>query len=91
MAIVNTLAVVEPPVKVPLGPLPGAVNVTVAPLTRFPPESFTVATSRLAKVVPIAVLCGVPKVVVMVDGAPTRFVRLKLAVADAPGVLATTV
>src|SRR5579871_6230891 len=89
--MVNTLAVIKPPVKVPPAPLPGAVKVTVTPLTGFPPESFTVATNGLAKVVLIVALCGVPPVAVTLAGATDWFVRLKLAVPATPDALATTV
>jgi len=37
-------AVLAPPANVPLGLLPGAVNVTVTPLTKLLFASFTVAT-----------------------------------------------
>ena len=47
---------VLPPVKVPLAPLAGGVNVTTTPLTGFPPLSVTVATNGAAKAVPIVAL-----------------------------------
>jgi hypothetical protein len=53
--LVVAAAVVEP-AKVALAPLLGAVNVTVAPLTRFPPLSFTVACSAVANAVLMFVL-----------------------------------
>jgi hypothetical protein len=43
--------VVTPPVNLPLAPLVGAVNVTVAPLMGLLFESFTVADRRVAKAV----------------------------------------
>ena len=46
--LVCTAAVADPPANVPLAPLAGAVNVTVAPDTGFPPASVTVATSGFA-------------------------------------------
>ena len=48
-AVVTAVTVVAPPAKLPLAPVVGAVNVTVAPLTTLPPESFTVACSAVAK------------------------------------------
>src|SRR5256714_14978079 len=45
----------------PLAPEAGAVKVTCAPVTG-PPDEVTVASSRVAKVVLTAVLCGVPLV-----------------------------
>ena len=65
-----------PPVNVPLAPLEGAVNVTVTPLTRFPPLSFTVACRLLVKDLVIAALCGVPAVAAIDAAGPVRFVRL---------------
>jgi hypothetical protein len=49
-------AVLTPPAKLPLAPLPGALNVTVTPLTGLLPESFTVATNGAANAVLIAAL-----------------------------------
>ena len=77
LAFVVTIAVnppFVPPVNVPLAPLAGAVNVTEAPLTRFPPLSFTVACNAVAKAIVTGVLCGVPAVAVMLAGDPTRLV-----------------
>src|SRR5215469_11876857 len=54
------VAVVTPPANVPLAPLPGAVKVTVAPLTGLLKGSFTVACSCVANAVPTVALCGVP-------------------------------
>ena len=89
-AVVLMLTVAPPPAKVPLGPEPGAVKVTVAPGTAFPPASFTMACRFVAKVVLIVVLCGVPAVAVMVAGGPTLFMREKLAGAKPPTVAVTT-
>lgn len=55
-AFVVTEAVVPPPAKLPLAPLPGAVNVTETPLAGFPPASFTVATNGAANAVVICAL-----------------------------------
>ena len=43
------MAVFPEQAKVPLAPLPGALNVTSTPETGLPPESFTVAASASAK------------------------------------------
>lgn len=43
--LVTAVAVVTEPAKVPLGPLDGAVNVTVIPLSGLPDESFTNAVN----------------------------------------------
>ena len=56
--------------NVPLAPVVGAVNVTVAPLIRFPPLSFTVACKAVGNAVLIATFCGVPAVVMMVAAGP---------------------
>src|SRR6266849_5016960 len=85
------VAVFTPPAKVPLAPLPGAVNVTTAPLTGFWPLSSTVATRGAANAVLIAALCGVPLVAVIEAAGPAVFVRLKLAGVDTPGTVAVTV
>jgi hypothetical protein len=78
--LVFVTAVVTPPAKLPLAPVPGAANVTVIPLNGLPPESFTVATNGAANAVLIGALCGVPLVAVIVAGVPTVFVRLKFTV-----------
>ena len=70
---------VLPPVKLPVAPLPGTVKVTVATFTGFPPASFTDATIGLAKAVPSVALWPEPLVSVMVEAAPTVFVREKVA------------
>src|ERR1700722_10845236 len=78
LELVVTVIVVPPlvpPVKVPLAPLAGAVNVTEAPLTRFPPLSFTVACKAVGKAVVTGALCGVPAVAVIVAGGPARLVK----------------
>jgi hypothetical protein len=68
LVLVTTLAVVDPP-NVPLAPLDGAVNVTVAPLTGLPPL-VTVACKAVVKTVLITVLCGVPAVATMAGPPP---------------------
>jgi hypothetical protein len=90
LVLVWTLVVGDPP-NVALAPLPGAVNVTVAPLTGFELASVTVACSAVPKAVLTDVLCPLPAVLAMANGGPAIFVRLKLAGALAPGVLAVTV
>ena len=75
-------AVLTPPAKVPLAPLPGTVNVTVTPLTGLPPASRTVACNSDAKAVLITALCGVPPVGVIVDGGPGVLVSWKVAGAE---------
>jgi hypothetical protein len=73
------VAVLIPPAKVPLGPLVGAVNVTVKPLTGLLRESLTAACSCTANAVLTVALCGVPAVAVMLAAAPARFVSEKFA------------
>jgi hypothetical protein len=85
------VAVFTPPAKVPLAPLPGAVKVTVTPLTGLPPESLTVACSCVANAVLMVALCGVPAVAVMLAAAPARFVREKFAGEATPETEAVTV
>src|SRR5208282_2723502 len=76
--------------KVPLAPLPGAVNVTVTPLTGLFMASFTVTTSGSANAVLIVVFCGVPLVAVMDAGGPGLLVREKLAGVPTPATVAMT-
>ena len=76
--------------KTRLGVSPvGAVKVTVAPGTRFPPVSVTVAINGLANAVPIVALWPFPLANAMCAGAPGVFVRVK--VADALPAVAVTV
>ena len=70
-----------PPANVPLAPVDGAVNVTLAPLTGLLPLSLTVACKAVGKAVLITMLCGVPAVGVMAAGGPERFVSENAAVA----------
>jgi len=93
LALVVAVAVSPPfvpPVKVPLAPVEGAVNVTVVPLTRFPSTSFTVAVRLAPKALLIVALCGVPEVAAMVAGAPALLVREKEAFVDTPVTEAVT-
>lgn len=69
MEFVVTIAVVSPPVNVPLAPDAGAVNVTLTPPVGTPPV-VTVATSDKAKGVFTLALCGVPLVAVIVTVEP---------------------
>ena len=65
LAFVVTVALA---LNVPPAPLAGAANITLAPLTGFPPLSFTVACRAVANAVPMVALCGVPAVAVIVPG-----------------------
>src|SRR5271163_954189 len=84
------IAVFTPPANVPLAPLPGAVNVTVTPLTALPPASLTVATNGAAKAVLMAVFWGVPLVAVIAAAAPALFVSAKFAAVATPVTVAAT-
>jgi hypothetical protein len=83
------VAVFSPPANVPLAPLPGAVKVTITPLTGLFPASATVATSGAENAVLIAVLCPEPFVTVTFAAGPVRLVSEKFA-EGAPVALATT-
>src|SRR5437763_11515973 len=85
------VAVFTPPANVPLAPLPGAVNVTVTPLTPLPKESLTVACSCVANAVLMEALCGVPAVALILAADPARFVREKFAGEATPETEAVTV
>src|SRR5262249_48885678 len=75
----------------PLALLDGAEKVTVTPLTRLPPLSFTVATRGAAKAVLMEALCGVPLVAVMLAGGLAVFDKEKLAGVTTPVIVAVTV
>ena len=79
LALVVAVAV-APPANTPLAPPVAAVTVkvTVAPVTRFPPLSFTV-TCMGANAVLMLALSEAALAAVIAAGGPTRFVRLKLA------------
>ena len=62
-----------------LAPLAGPLNVTTAPDTRLPTESFTVTTKGLVKAVLIVALCPVPLFAVIVAGTPAPLVMEKVA------------
>ena len=85
------VAVVTPPANVPLAPLPGAVKVTVTPLTRLFDASFTVACNAVVNAVFTVALCGVPAVAVMLAGGADTLVNEKFAVATTPETDAVTV
>jgi hypothetical protein len=78
------------PANTPLGPVAGAVKVTLAPLTGFPPASLTVASKRDAKAVPVRALCGVPPVAAIEAAPPPVLVSAKLAVLAKPATDAVT-
>jgi hypothetical protein len=89
-ALVETVAVFNPPVKVPLAPEEGAVNVTLTFGTGLPLESLTVAVSA-AKALVIATAWGVPLVAAMTLAAPGVLVKLNGAAAVTPYTDALTV
>ena len=76
---VDTVTEVPAPAKVPLAPLAGAANVTLAPLTGFPPESLTAATNGAANAAFTCALWLPPLVAVMDAGGPTVLVAVKVA------------
>src|SRR2546427_92877 len=84
------VAVLTPPAKEPLGPLVGAVKVTVTPLTGLFPESFTVACNCVVYAVLTVALCGVPPVAVILAAAPVRLVSEKFAGVATPDTVAET-
>jgi len=86
---VVAMAIAPPPANVPLGPLPGAVNVTTTPIKALPPLSFTMAF-KAAKGALIATLCGVPAEVMMVAGGALKFVKANAAAVATPLTVALT-
>jgi hypothetical protein len=89
-ASVVAVVVFLPFANVPLAPAPGAVNVTVTPLTGFWKLSTTIAPSAVANAAPTVALCPDPLVALIDAAAPAVFVRLKLAGAVAPVAEAVT-
>jgi hypothetical protein len=77
-------------VNVPLGPFPGAVNVTDTPLSGFPPESLTTVTSWLANRVLIGALCTDPLATVTENGTGAVLVSENVAGAATPCAVAVT-
>src|SRR5271165_2917391 len=75
---VFTTLVFAAPAKVPLAGVEGAWNVTLTPLTRFPPWSVTFAT-RAAKAVLIATPGGNVPLTAIAVGGPTTLLSVKLA------------
>src|SRR4051794_22423705 len=84
-------AVVTPPAKAPLAPLPGAENVTVTPATGLLLASRTVACKAVPNAVAMVVLCGVPAVLVIDAAAPATLVSAKLAGVATPAAIAVTI
>ena len=84
-------AVFTPPAKVPLAPLPGAVNVTTTPFTGLFPASVTIATNGAPNAVLIGALCPEPLVTTTFAAGPTLFVSEKLAGVATPATDAVTV
>jgi hypothetical protein len=74
-----------------LAPLPGPVNVTVAPLTGLPLASLTVATKGFAKAVLICALWALPLVAVIEAAGPAVFVKEYGAGAATPDTVAFTI
>src|SRR5437667_201551 len=77
--LVFVVAVFTPPAKVPLAPLPGAVNVTVTLPTGLFPASVTVATNGAPNAALIDALCPDPLVTTTFAAGPTVFVNEKFA------------
>src|SRR4051812_17735044 len=83
--------VFTPPAKLTLGPLEGATNDTVTPLTGLPAASLTVATRGLPNSVPTSALCRFPLVAVIEAGTGRVFDRGNVAVMETPVAEARTV
>ncbi len=79
------------PLNVALAPVPGALNVTVTPLTGLLLASFTNVCSPVPNAELTVPLCGVPAFAVTLAGGPGRFVKLKLAAVATPAAVAVTV
>ena len=74
------MIVAAPLLKPPDAPLLGAVNVTLTPDNGLLTASLTVTERAFVKAALIAALCGVVPAFAVIDaGAPTVFVKEKLA------------
>src|SRR5580704_3387834 len=73
-------AVFTPPAKLTLAPLPGALNVTVAPLTGLELESLTTTTSGAAKAPLIVALWLDPLTTAMLGPPITGALTVTMAV-----------
>jgi len=89
-ASVVSVSVPVPFANVPLAPEAGAVKVTIAPGTGFPPTSTTFATSGAGNALLIGVDWGLPDDAVIAAGDPVVFVSVKVAGAEAPFAVAVT-
>jgi hypothetical protein len=89
--VVSVSVVVEFELNMPLAPVPGAVNVTDAPVTGFELLSTTFATSGAPNAVLISASCRDPLATEIDAAGPDVFVRRKLVVAVTPATEAVTV
>lgn len=78
----TSVLTVELPTKLPLGPLVGAANITVAPLTGLPNASWTFATSGLPNAIPTVVLWPEPEKAVIDAGEPAATITVKFWLAS---------
>ena len=90
LALVTAVAVADP-LNVPLAPVPGALKLTVTPLSGLLLASLTTACSAVANAVFTVALCGVPEFAATLAGSTALFVKLKLAGATTPEAVAVTV
>jgi hypothetical protein len=90
-SVVSVSVALEFEANTPLAPVPGAMNITTAPLTGYWLASTTVATSGAANAVLTVASCRNPLVAVTVAADPDVLVRLKVVVAITPATLAVTV
>lgn len=79
-----------PPANVPLGPLEGAVNVTVIPAIGLFEASRTIACRFVANAVFTVALCGVPDTTVILPGGPLVLVNENTAGLPTPETVAFT-
>jgi hypothetical protein len=89
--VVSVSVVVEFELNMPLAPVPGAVNVTDAPVTGFELLSTTFATSGAPNAALISASCRDPLATEIDAAGPDVFVRRKLVVAVTPATEAVTV
>lgn len=89
--LVAAAAVAPPPVNVPLGPLDGAVKVTVAPATGLPFRSVTVALKGAVNCAFKDALCGVPPEGTIEAGPVGAWVNVNCSCEKSKGTVRSTI
>ena len=89
VAVATPEALVVAVVETMLAPVPGPAKVTVTPLSRLLPASFTVTDSGVAKAVFTVALCPPPEFTVTEAAGPGVLVNAGMVVLTLPAVAVT--